>query len=94
MKYNTETINDAAQQLAAMFTTMVIEQHVAGQGTTTIAQIETGMRESLRQIGVQALGLFLSSMQTTPVSEMGCKCGGILKYQRMRPATVISVFGK
>jgi hypothetical protein len=52
------------------------------------------MREGLRQIGVQALGLFLSSMQTTPASEIACTCGGILKYQRMRPATVISVFGR
>ena len=94
MNYNTETINSAAQQLAAMFKLAVIEQHAAGQGTTTIAQIETGMREALRQIGIQALGLFLSSMQTTPASEIACRCGGILKYQRMRPATVISVFGK
>lgn len=94
MNYNTETINSAARQLAAMFKTAVIEQHAAGQGSSTIAQIETGMREALRQIGVQALGLFLSSMQTTPASEIRCSCGGILKYQRMRSATVISVFGK
>jgi hypothetical protein len=94
MNYNTETINKAAQQLATMFKTMVIEQHGAGEGRTTIAQIEADMREALRQIGVQALGLFLSSMQTTPASEIACSCGGILKYQRMRSATAISVFGK
>ena len=94
MNYNTETINSAARQLAAMFKSAVIEQHAAGQGTSRIAQIETGMREALRQIGMQALGLFLSSMQTTPASEIACTCGGTLKYQRMRPATVISVFGK
>jgi hypothetical protein len=94
MNYNTETINSAAQQLAAMIKSAVIDQHAAGQGTSTIAEIETGMREGLRQIGVQALGLFLSSMQTTPASEIACRCGGTLKYQRMRPATVISVFGK
>jgi hypothetical protein len=52
------------------------------------------MREALREIGMQALGLLLSSMQPTPVSEIACKCGGTLKYQRIRPATVISVFGK
>jgi len=94
MNYNTETINRAARQLAAMFTSALNEQHATGQGTTTIAQIETGMREALRQIGVQALGLFLSSMQTTPTSEIACPCGGVLKYQRMRSASVISVFGK
>jgi len=94
MNYNTETINSAAQQLAAMFQAAVIEQHNTDQGMSTIAQIETGMREVLRQIGMQALGLFLSSMQATPTSEIACTCGGTMKYQRMRPATVISVFGK
>jgi len=94
MKYNTETINDVAKELAEMFRTEVIEQHATGKGTTTIAKIETNMREMLRQIGVQILGMFLSSMQTTPASEIACECGGVLKYQRMRPATLISVFGK
>jgi len=94
MNYNTETINSAAQQLVAMFKTKVIEQCGAGQGKLTIAKIETGMREALRQVGIQALGLLLSSMQTTPASEIACTCGGTLKYQRMRPATLISVFGK
>ena len=60
----------------------------------SIAQIETEMRETLRQIGLQALGLLLSSLQQTPASEIACSCGGKLHYQRMRPATVISVFGR
>lgn len=94
MNYNTETINSAAQQLAEMFKAAVIEQHSAGQGTPTIAQVETGMREALRQVGAQAVSLFLGSMQATPASEIACPCGGTLQYQRMRPATVISVFGK
>jgi hypothetical protein len=38
--------------------------------------------------------MFLSSMQSTPDSEMACECGGILYYQRTREAMVISVFGK
>jgi hypothetical protein len=94
MNYNTETINSMAQQLAEMFKAAVIEQQRAEQGTATIAHIETGMREALRQIGKQALGVFLSSMQATPRSEIACRCGGSLQYQRIRPATVISVFGK
>lgn len=94
MNYTTETINQAAQQLAEMFKSAVLEQQAAGQGTPSLAQIETAMREALRQIGVQMLGSFLSSMQKTPVSEIACSCGGTLHYQRMRPATVISVFGK
>lgn len=94
MNYNTETINHAAEELAEMFKTAVITEQQNGQGIPVIAKIEARMRETLRQIGVQALGLFLSSMQATPASEIVCSCGGTLKYQRMREATVISVFGK
>jgi len=92
MNYNMETINTLAQQFAEMFRMAVIEQQKAGEGTPLIAQIENGMREALKQIGQQALGLFLSSMQATPASEIDCPCGGKLHYQRMRTAHVISVF--
>ena len=94
MNYNTETINEAAQQLAEMFKEAVIEQQEADQGRPTIAEIENGMREGLRQVGMKMLSLFLSSMQSTPANEIACGCGGRLKYQRMRPAVLISVFGK
>ena len=81
MNYNTEAINHMAQQ--------------GSDGRTPpIAQVEDEMREALRQVGNQALGLFLSSMQTTPEKEIACTCGGTLHYQRMREAMVISVFGK
>ena len=83
-------LNLSAEQLAEMFKMAIIEENQR----STIADIEKGMREALRQIGIQALGQLLSSLQTTPESEMDCECGGILKYQRMRTATVISVFGR
>lgn len=94
MNNNTETINSIAQQLAEMIKSAVSEQQQAGQGVPVIAQIENGMREALRQIGQQALGLFLNSMQTVPAREIACTCGGALHYQRMREAKIISVFGK
>jgi hypothetical protein len=94
MDYNTESINSAAQQLANVFKTAVLGQQASGQKAPSIAQIETDMREAVRQIGLQALGLLLSSLQQTPASEIACSCGGVLHYQRMRPATVISVFGR
>lgn len=94
MNYNTEIINRLAQQLAEVFKMAISEQAKAGEGKPVIAQIETSLREALREIGEQALGLLLSSMQVTPVSEMACPCGGVLQYQRMRSATVISVFGR
>ena len=52
------------------------------------------MREALRQIGRQALGMLLSGLQKTPEREIACACGGSLHYQRKRTATVISVFGR
>jgi hypothetical protein len=94
MNYNTEVINQMAQQMAEIFKSAVIAQQESAGITPTIAQIEADMREALRQIGNQALGLFLSSMQRMPEKEIACSCGGTLHYQRMREAMVISVFGK
>jgi hypothetical protein len=94
MNYNTETINSAAQKLAEMIKAEVLKQEQKSGEGTTIAEIETGLREALRLIGEQALGMFLSSMQATPAGEIECNCGGKLQYQRKRTATVISVFGK
>lgn len=94
MNYNTEIIQRMAQQMAEMFKAVVTECQRTAAGTPPIAQIETEMREALRQVGLQALGMFLRSMQATPSSEIACRCGGTLQYQRLRPAKVISVFGK
>lgn len=94
MDYNTELLNSVAQQLAKMFKVLLLEHAKTSDGRKTIAQIEAAMRETLRQIGLQALSILLSSLQLTPESEIGCECGGTLQYQRLRPATVISVFGK
>lgn len=60
----------------------------------TIADVETGLREFLRQMRGQALSLFLSSGAGTPVAELPYACGGTLHYQRQREATATSVFGK
>lgn len=94
MNYNTESINRIAKQLAEMFITAILTEEKTGQDVAKIAQIETGFREVLRQIGAQALGMFLNAMQSTPMNEVACECGGELRYQRMRSATIISVFGK
>lgn len=94
MDYNTEVINRAATQIAEMFKSKVMNEQQEGREPVTIVQIEMAMREALRQIGLQALGQFLSAMQTTPASEIPCACGGTLHYQRMREALIISVFGK
>jgi hypothetical protein len=77
-----------------MLKEIVLSQQEQGQGAQSIAQIEGHVREVVRQIGKQALSHLLSGMQTTPAQEIPCSCGGSLQYQRMREATIISVFGK
>jgi len=79
MDYNMEVISSAAKQIAEMFKSILMSQQQSRPGVYTIAQIETYMREALRQIGLQALGQFLSAMQTTPESEIACTCGGTLR---------------
>lgn len=94
MNYNTETIQQLAQQMAEMVKTAVQASDEAAGQAMTIGQIETDMRELLRQIGQQALGLMLSEEPEQAAHKIGCACGGELVYQRMREACVISVFGK
>jgi hypothetical protein len=94
MKYSTEMMKKIAQQFAEMIKIAVIEQSETEARQVKIAEIERGMREGLREIGQESLGMVLSSLQKTPESEIECRCGGKLRYQRKRAATVISVFGK
>ncbi len=94
MNYNMEMMNGIASQLAEMLKTAVQSANRAGGKAVGIAEIELTMREMLRQIGQQALGQLLSSLQSTPEREIVCGCGGTLHYQRMREAVVISVFDR
>jgi len=94
MKYNTETMQKIAQQIAEMIKTAVVEQIETEQGRPTIADIEQGMREALRELGQSSLGMILSGLQKTPEREIDWACGRRLYYQRKRAAMVISVFGR
>lgn len=94
MKYSTEMMQKIAVEFAEMIKTAVIDETETGQRPVTIAEIERGMREAMREIGQKSLGLVLSGLQKTPEREVACKCGGKLRYQRKREATVISVFGR
>ena len=93
MDDTTELIRALAQQV------MTVVKQSLGRGpdpqvVTNLAWIETALRDVLRQIGAEALGQWLSSAQHTPEAERPCECGGILRYQRSRPATVLSVLGR
>ena len=94
MDYNTEMLTNLARQVAEVFKSNVAQHIQTGAPSLTIADVETGLRELLRQVGGQALSLFLSSALGTPAAEMACECGDTLHYQRRRPATITTVFGK
>lgn len=93
MDNTTELIQTLAQQIVT-----VVKQSLSTaadpQAATNLAWIETALRDTLRQVGAEALGQWLTAAQTTPVSELPCACGGTLHYQRIRSATVLSVFGR
>ena len=93
MKYNIEKINGIAERLAEIVEEAIAEED---QSEIKIGAVEMALRESLREIGEKALGCFLENAdkEWAGVTEIGCKCGGKLKYQRQRAATIWSVFGK
>jgi len=91
MKYNIEKINEIGKMLAE-----VVEEalQTEGQAEVLIGDVEMVLRESLREIGRSALKCFLENADGELEAEMECACGGKLKYQRRREATLWSVFDK
>lgn len=94
MNYNMEDIQRIAQAVAKLVQEGIRQKQTESKEAQTMAEFELAFREVVRQIGAAALGIFLSELQQTPESEMGCACGGRLHYQRMRSAITTTVFGK
>jgi hypothetical protein len=91
MNYNTEIINGMAQQLLAGVRQALGPQRIGER--PSLQEVETAMRELLRQVGQAALGEYLSEQPSIPGPTLPCACGGELRYQRRRQAQLISVFG-
>jgi len=91
MKYNIEKINEIGKMLAEVVTEAMKAE---GQAEVRIGDVEMAFRESLREIGRSALKCFLENAHGEVGAEVECACGGKLKYQRRREATIWSVFGK
>ena len=91
MKYNIEKINEISKLLGE-----VVEDAIKteGQAEVLIGDVEMALRESLREIGCNALKSFLENADGEVAAEIECACGGKLKYQRRREATIWSVFDK
>ena len=91
MKYNIEKINEIGKLLAE-----VVEEALKTEGKedALIGDIEMALRESVLRIGNSALQCFLENADGEAEAEIECACGGKLKYQRRRGATIWSVFDK
>jgi len=89
MKYNIEKINEIGKLLAE-----VIEEAAKQTESARIGDVEMVLRENLQAIGQSALKQFLENANRELEREIECACGGKLKYQRRRAATIWSVFGK
>jgi hypothetical protein len=94
MNYNMEEVKRIAEQVTELVAESLRQTEREPEVPETVAEFELAFREVLRQIGREALGLFLSGLQESPENEIRCNCGGKLFYQRMRPAILTTVFGK
>jgi len=89
MEYTTEQIGKMGQQVVDLLTeTLQREAETVG-----IQEVETQIREIVRQIGATALGQYLSAQSSEIEPRLPCACGGEMQYQRQREAQIISVFG-
>lgn len=89
MEFNIERLKPLAEKM-----TLIIRQELADQEGYTERAIENEIRKQLHELGRQTFGMVLSQSDGVAEQEMPCQCGGMLKYQRRRPAQVISVFGR
>ena len=91
MKYNIEKINEIGKLLVEVVEAAVDQE---GKEEILIGDIEMALREGLRAIGQSALRQFLEQADGEEAEIECSNCGGKLKYQRRRKATIWSVFGK
>ena len=94
MDDTTELIQALAQQVVTVVKQSLSQRHQTHRRPRIWRGSKRRLRDVLRQVGAEALGQWLSSAQHTPEAERACACGGKLHYQRLRPATVLSVFGR
>ena len=88
MQFSTEAVKKMAEIL-------VEEMNKIGADGQGIREVETTMREFLREVGAQALGTYLEAQdEQVREQEVICACGEAMSYVCMRPATIVSVFGR
>lgn len=70
INYNTEDIQQIAQAVAKLVKESIRQKQNESQEAQTMAEFKLAFREALRQVGAEAVGIFLSELQQTPESEM------------------------
>ena len=75
MDYSTDTLGEIVKQVATLMQA-AIEKQKEAQRPLNIREVETRLREVLRQVGAEALEQILSSAAEVPASALRCQCGG------------------
>ncbi len=88
-----ERLNQLAETWTGEIVASIKQAEQEGQ-VIGVRAIEADIRERLRALGAQVLGVVLNSVEGTPVATRACPCGGTVTYQRKRKAEVVSVFGR
>jgi len=73
IKNNIEKINEICKLLAE-----IVEEALARErkGDVRIAEIEMGVRESLREVGQSAMKCYLENADQEAEAKIACRCGG------------------
>ncbi|MDX1401504.1 MAG: hypothetical protein R3245_06255 [Kiloniellales bacterium] len=58
MNFNTMTVKEGVEQIATLFSDLVVA-YVQNEERATISEVEQGMRQLLQEVGRQALGQVL-----------------------------------
>lgn len=88
MKFSTEAVREMAEIMVQEMNKISAE----GEG---ICEVETRLRELVREVGAQALGQYLEQQdKQVQEREVICACGEAMSYVCKRPATIVSVFGR
>ena len=88
MKFSTEAVREMAEIMVQEMNKISAE----GEG---ICEVETRLRELVREVGAQALGQYLEQQdKQVQEREVICACGEAMSYVCKRRATIVSVFGR
>jgi hypothetical protein len=89
MEFSRKNLKSIAEEIS-----VIILQKLAGKEEYKEREIENEIRKQLFELGRLTFGMVLRQADGMPERKIRCDCGGILYYQRRRPAQVISLFDR